>query len=83
MLEELKRNRFLFSVAWPNKQVSGTATSTVCSIVYKKTFDSVHKDTLWKIMESYGISSKLVRIIKAMYSQTEYAVRTGNVCSVF
>ena len=35
----------------------------VCFVEYEKAFDSVHRKTLWKIMESYGIPSKLVRMV--------------------
>ena len=43
-------------------------------IDFEKAFDSVHRDTIWKIMRSYGIPSKLIRIIKAMYNESECAV---------
>ena len=33
----------------------------------KRLFDSVHRKTLWKIMERYGIPSKLFRMVSAMY----------------
>ena len=42
----------------------------VCFFDYEKAFDSVHR-TLWKIMESYGIPSKLVRIVNAMYDGSQ------------
>ena len=50
----------------------------LCFIDFEKAFDIVNRDTLWKIMRSYGIPSKLIRIIKAMYSQSECAVQTGS-----
>lgn len=39
----------------------------VCFVNYVKTFDSIHRNTLWKIMGSYGIPPKLVRMVVAKY----------------
>ncbi|KAK3096295.1 hypothetical protein FSP39_025444, partial [Pinctada imbricata] len=50
----------------------------VCYIDFEKAFDSVHRDELWKIMRSYGIPSKLVKMTKAMHSKSECAVQTGS-----
>ena len=49
----------------------------VCFVDYEKAFDSVHRKTLWKIMESYGIPSKLVRMVNAMYDGSQCAVVEG------
>ena len=46
----------------------------LCFVDYTKAFDSVHRDTLWKIMEYYGIPPKLIRMVKAMYTNTQCAV---------
>ena len=35
---------------------------------FKKAFDSVHRDSLWKILLHYGIPSKLVDVIKMLYN---------------
>ena len=46
---------------------------------FQKAFDSIHRETLWKIMESYGIPEKLIKIIKALYKDTKVAViHNGN-----
>ena len=37
-------------------------------IDFEKAFDSIHRDSLWKILRPYGILSKLVNIIKMLYS---------------
>ena len=34
----------------------------------EKVFDSIHRDSLWKILRHYGIPSKLVNVIKMPYS---------------
>ena len=46
----------------------------VCFVDYEKAFNSVHRETLWKIMESYGIPRKLVKMVKAMYAGNQCAV---------
>ena len=48
----------------------------VCFVDYEKAFDSVHRKTLWK-MESYGIPSKLVRMVNAMYDGSHCAIVEG------
>ena len=49
----------------------------VCFVDYEKAFDSVHRKTLCKIMESYGIPSKLIRMVKAMYDGSQCVVVEG------
>lgn len=49
----------------------------VCVVDYEKAFGSVDRETLWKIMESYGIPPKLVRMVKAIYDGNQCAVVDG------
>ena len=49
----------------------------MCFVNYKKAFDSVDRETLWKIMDSYGIPPKLVRMVKAMHDGSQCAVIDG------
>ena len=37
-------------------------------IDFEKAFDSIHRDSLWKILRHYGIPSKLVNVNKMLYS---------------
>ena len=46
-------------------------------IDFEKTFDSVHRDSLWLIMRSYGIPSKIISMVKARYDDFECAVVDG------
>ena len=39
----------------------------ICFVDFEKAFDSVHRETLWKLLKIYGIPDKLVNMIKAMY----------------
>jgi len=41
---------------------------------FEKAFDSVHRESLWKIMRSYGIPEKMVRTIVDIYKDFECAV---------
>jgi hypothetical protein len=47
-------------------------------IDFQKAFDSLHRDSLWKIMRSYGIPSKLVTIVKLLYKDFRAAVVCEN-----
>ena len=37
-------------------------------------FDSVHRETLWHLLKSYGIPTKLVNMVRAMYKNCRCAV---------
>ena len=41
---------------------------------FEKAFDSVHRESLWKIMELYRIPDKLIKMVKLLYDNTECAV---------
>lgn len=40
-------------------------------IDFEKAFDSLHRDTLWKMMDFYGIPTKLTTILKS-YMRTAW-----------
>ena len=40
----------------------------------EKAFDSVNQDALWKIIKSYGIPTKLITMVQALYCNSECAV---------
>ncbi len=51
----------------------------MCFIDFASAFDSVDKDSLWRIMAADGMPPKLLRLIKAYYSSTKMKVRaTGS-----
>ena len=43
-------------------------------IDFEKSFDSIHRDSLWEIMRQYGLPSKLINIVKLMYTDSMCAV---------
>lgn len=45
---------------------------------FKKAFDSVHRETVWKIMAHYGIPQKVINITKKLYEHSSCRVRTNS-----
>ena len=45
---------------------------------FEKAFDSVHRESIWNIMKSYGIPHKMVRVIAGIYQGFECAVVDGS-----
>ena len=50
-------------------------------IDFEKAFDSIHRETLWKIMESYGVPPKILTIIKKLYRNNEICVTNNGLQS--
>ena len=46
-------------------------------IDFEKAFDSVHHETMWKILWSYGFPVKIINILKDMYASNQCCVRHG------
>ncbi|KAK2174671.1 hypothetical protein NP493_781g00020 [Ridgeia piscesae] len=44
---------------------------------YEKAFDNINRDTLWKLLRHYGITEKLVKVIKSSYEGTGCRVIHG------
>ncbi len=49
----------------------------MCFVDFASAFDSVDRDSLWRIMAADGIPPILLRLIKAYYSSTKMKVRTS------
>ena len=49
----------------------------VAFVDYKKAFDTVDRDKLWETLQKLQTSSKMVNIIKAMYTSVQSCVRWG------
>ena len=49
----------------------------ICLADFEKAFDSVHRETLWKLLKIYGIPDKLVNKIQTMYRNSKCAVIDG------
>ena len=50
------------------------ATLYITFVDFEKAFDSVHRDNLWKIMESYGIPRKIIHMVQMLDEDSECAV---------
>ena len=46
----------------------------LCFVDYEKAFDSIHRDTLWKIMRCYGLPTKIKRMVQVTYTNCTCAV---------
>jgi hypothetical protein len=47
-------------------------------IDFEKAFDSLHRDSLWKILRHYGIPQKLVHTIQGLYENFKCRVIHNN-----
>jgi sorting nexin-29 len=47
-------------------------------IDFKKAFDRVWHEGLWRVLHHYGVHPKIVELIKNLYAQTTSAVRVGS-----
>lgn len=51
------------------------AGNPVLNIVdFEKAFDSVHRESLWVIMAKYGITEKIVKMMRVFYDDFKCAV---------
>ena len=50
----------------------------LCFVDFEKAFDSVHRETLWKLMAHYGIPKKLINLVKKWYDKSRCAVIDGS-----
>ena len=50
----------------------------VAFIDFKKAFDTVNRNVLWECMKEEGISTKMIKMIKGIYSIVTATVRFGN-----
>ena len=48
----------------------------VAFIDYKKAFDSINRNALWKILEQNGIDGKMLDVLKSIYSEVVSCVRS-------
>ena len=46
-------------------------------IDFKKAFDSIHRESLWKILKLYGVPDKFIDIFKTLYLNSSCCVKTS------
>ena len=44
---------------------------------FKKLFDSMHRESLWKILKLYGVPDKIINIFKTLYLNSSCCVKTS------
>ena len=47
-------------------------------IDFQKAFDSVHRESLWKILQTYGLPPKIINLIKMFYDNFECSIILRN-----
>jgi hypothetical protein len=47
-------------------------------IDFAKAFDSIHQESLWKIVRSYGVPDKIIKMIKVFYENYECCISLDN-----
>ena len=55
----------------------------VAFIDYKRAFDSVDRNSLWKVLQKIKTSTKMIRVLQGMYSSVQACVRWGQSVSTF
>ena len=50
----------------------------ICYVDFKKAFDSIWREGLWKVMRHLGYPEKLIRLLESLYRGTFSAVRTSD-----
>ena len=54
------------------------STMYIHFVDFEKAFDYIHREILWKIMKRYGIPTKLISMLKALYKEFECVVIDEN-----
>ena len=44
-------------------------------IDFKKVFDSIHRPSMWKVIRPYGISEKIINIVKDVYDDSMCCIK--------
>ena len=52
-------------------------------IDFRKAFDSVNRSSLWIVLEKYGFTGKICKVLRSMYENVQCCIRSGNVTSDF
>ena len=53
-------------------------SAVIIFIDFKKAFDSITRDSMYKILQAYGVPEKIVNLIKAVYTNTMAIVENLN-----
>ena len=59
------------------KVTEGRRPVIVNFIDFRKAFDSIHRPALWRILQQYGLPTKIVTVIQKLYEESSSAVRVN------
>ena len=65
----------LYAIAMKHVYGYGRGKLYVAFVDFRKAFDSVDRDQLWKILYNIGLSTKFLNMLKAMYCNVQSCVR--------
>ena len=66
------------------QSVEWQSSAYICFVDFQKAFDSIHRETLWKLLRHYGIPAKIVTIITKFYDGfTAQVVHNGRLTDKF
>ena len=66
----------LYEISW--NSFSNVTHLCINFINFQKAFDSVHRESLWKILQAYGLPPKIINLIKMFYDNFECSIILGN-----
>ena len=49
------------------QSVEWQSSAYICFVDFQKAFDSIHRETLWKLLRHYGVPTKIINIIRKFY----------------
>ncbi|KAL9960175.1 hypothetical protein ACROYT_G033591 [Oculina patagonica] len=65
----------IFREIWKSERIPESKVTLYANFIdLEKAFDSIQRDSLWKILKHYGIPSKLVNVIKMLYDDCKSQV---------
>lgn len=68
-----------FNIKKHNRAMHRMAKATYINFIdYEKAFDSIHRDSLWKILRHYGIPSKIDDLVKAFYTELKCTIGSSS-----
>ena len=70
LVQILTLRRIIEEITFCNK------TAALIFVDFSKAFDSVNRDTMFEILELYGISKEIIEAIKVLYTNTQATVLT-------
>ena len=68
-------NIFILNTLYESRVTKGNAKMYLAFVDFSKFFDTINRDVSFYKLLKYGVSGPVYKVIKSMYSTTEYRVR--------